>query len=116
MPNHIHLLIKTPKPNLGRGMQYWLSGFANWHAKRNQRTGHLFQGRYKDFLGEDASYYWNPSHYIHLNPCDCVKPFADSPDHWPHSSYAGYARKGSREDGIDYEQLLHARIGERVVA
>ena len=63
---------------------------------------------------EDASYYWTLSRYIHLNPCNCVKPLADSPDRWPHSTYAGYARKGSRVDWIDYEQLLHAWTGEYV--
>ena len=26
MPNHIHLLVKTPEPNLSNGMQHWLSG------------------------------------------------------------------------------------------
>ena len=25
MPNHIHALIRTPHPNLCRGMQHWLS-------------------------------------------------------------------------------------------
>ena len=38
MPNHVHALIKTPEPNLCRGMQHWLSGYANWYAKRNRRT------------------------------------------------------------------------------
>jgi REP element-mobilizing transposase RayT len=38
MPNHIHLLVRTPKPNLSRGMQYLLSGYANWYAKRHQRS------------------------------------------------------------------------------
>ena len=51
MPNHVHALIKTPEPNLCRGMQHWLSGYANWYAKRNRPTGLLFQGRYtEDFL------------------------------------------------------------------
>ena len=49
MPNHIHLLVQTPEPNLSAGMQHWLSGYANWYAKRNQRTGHLYQGRFKAF-------------------------------------------------------------------
>ena len=26
MPNHIHLFVRTPNPNLSRGMQYLLSG------------------------------------------------------------------------------------------
>ncbi len=30
------------------------SGYANWYSKRNQRMGHLFQGRYKAFLEETA--------------------------------------------------------------
>ena len=71
MPNHIHALIKTPKPNLCRGMQHWLSGYANWYAKRNRRSGHLYQGRYKAFPVEDEGYYWKLSQYIHLNPCNC---------------------------------------------
>ena len=59
MPNHVHALIKTPEPNLCRGMQHWLSGYANWYAKRNRRSGHLLQGRYKAFRVEDEGYYWN---------------------------------------------------------
>jgi len=33
MPNHIHLFLRTPKPNLSKGMQYLLSGYTNWYAK-----------------------------------------------------------------------------------
>lgn len=58
MPNRIHLLVRTPESNLSNGMQHWLGGYANRYAKRNRRTGHLSQGRYKSFLGEDSSYFW----------------------------------------------------------
>ncbi|TWU25330.1 chromosomal replication initiation protein [Novipirellula galeiformis] len=105
MPNHIHLLLQTPEPNLARGMQHWLSGFANWYAKRNRRVGHLFQGRYKAFLVEDAGYFWSLSRYIHLNPCSGTRPLAITPDAWEHSSYGGYARKTSRVDWIVYDEL-----------
>jgi len=57
MPNHIHLLVQTPERNLARGMQHWLSGYANWYSKRHQRVGHLLQGRYKAFLVENAGYF-----------------------------------------------------------
>jgi len=40
MPNHLHLFLRTPQPNLSRGMQYLLSGYANWYAKRHRRSGH----------------------------------------------------------------------------
>ncbi len=100
MPNHIHLLLRTPEPNLSSGMQRWLSGYANWYAKRNQRTGHLFQGRYKSFLVEDETYFWTLSRYIHLNPCRGSRPLCEKPVDWPHSSYPGYARKSRQVEFV----------------
>src|SRR5215218_4002481 len=47
MGNHLHLLLKTPRPNLARGMQGFLSAYALWSGLRRRRAGHLFQGRYK---------------------------------------------------------------------
>ena len=105
MPNHIHALIQTPQPNLATGMQHWLSGYANWYAKRNRRTGHLYQGRYKALLVEDAGYYWTLSRYIHLNPCRGSNPLATDPESWPYSSFGGYARKGKQVSWIAYDQL-----------
>ena len=103
MPNHIHALIQTPHANLCGGMQHWLSGYANWYAKRNRRSGHLFQGRYKAFPVEDEGYYWNLSRYIHLNPCNGGKPLATTPEAYRYSSYPGYARKSQRVDWIAYD-------------
>jgi REP element-mobilizing transposase RayT len=51
MPNHFHLFVRTPQPNLSRGMQYLASGYANWFAKRHRCPGHLLQGRYKSQSG-----------------------------------------------------------------
>lgn len=112
MPSHIHLLVRTPEPNLSRGMQHWLSGYANWYAKRNCRPGHLFQGRFKSFLVENDSYFWVLSRYIHLNPCRGNRPLAKKPDGWAHSSYLGYARRARRCPFVQYETLLDAWQGE----
>lgn len=112
MPNHIHLFVRTPKPNLSRGMQYLLSGYANWYAKRHQRTGHLFQGRFKAELVEDASYFWTLSRYLHLNPVRARRPLVDHPSEWPWSSYPGYFRKSARVEWVDYESVLEAWQGE----
>ena len=112
MPNHIHLFVRTPKPNLSVGMQYLRSGFANWYAKRHQRTGHLFQGRFKAELVEDESYFWTLSRYVHLNPVRGKKPLVDHPSSWAWSSYPGYCRKSARVDWIEYESVLAAWQGE----
>ena len=46
MDNHVHLLIETPRANLGRGMQRLHSAYAQFFNERHDRVGHLFQGRY----------------------------------------------------------------------
>ena len=61
MPNHFHLLVRTPRPNLSRGMQHLTSGYANWCSRRHRRPGHTFQGRFKSELIEDESYFWTVS-------------------------------------------------------
>jgi putative transposase len=62
MGNHLHLLVKTPHPKLGAGMQSFLSGYAMiWSGRRWRRTGHLFQGRYRAEMIEDESHYWTGS-------------------------------------------------------
>jgi hypothetical protein len=68
MGNHLHLLVKTLRPNLGAGMQSFLSGYAIWAGRRWRRLGHLFQGLYRAEMIEDESYNWTVSRYIHLNP------------------------------------------------
>lgn len=46
MPNHFHMMLRTPRANLARGMHLMLSGFAiRFNGLRDER-GHVFQGRY----------------------------------------------------------------------
>ena len=111
MPNHFHLLVRTPRPNLSRGMQHLTSGYANWCSRRHRRPGHTFQGRFKSELIEDESYFWTVSRYIHLNPVRGKRPLADHPRDWPWSSYPGYDRR-RRVGWVAYEALHSAWRGE----
>jgi len=88
MGNHLHLMVKTPRPNLGAGMQSFLSGYAIWAGRRWRRLGHLFQGRYRAEMIEDESYYWTVSRYVHLNPVRAG--LVRRPEQWEWSSYPGY--------------------------
>jgi putative transposase len=108
MPNHIHLFFRTPRPNLSKGMQYLLSGYANWYAKRHRRMGHLFQGRFKGELIEDESYFWTVSRYLHLNPQRTKRPLAKHPADWRWSSYRGYARRRDRLGFVAYDSTFEA--------
>jgi len=68
MKNHFHLLLQTNQANLGRFMQSFSTSFTLTLNKRNQKAGHLFQGRYKAHLIESHKYLSEVSKYIHLNP------------------------------------------------
>lgn len=68
MPNHFHLLLRTVEANLGRFMQSFLTSFTVTLNRRNRKSGHLFQGRYKAHLVESRKYLMELSRYIDLNP------------------------------------------------
>jgi len=64
MTNHLHLLLRTPRPNLGRGMQRFFAAYAHCSLRRRGRLGHLFQGGYRSELIEHESDYRTGSRYI----------------------------------------------------
>ena len=110
MSNHFHLFLRTPEPNLSRGMQRLLSGYAIWWARRHRRPGHVFQGRFRAQLIEDESYFWTVSRYLHLNPVRAR--LVEHPQDWPWSSYPGYASARRRLDWVAYDTVLAALQGE----
>ncbi len=68
MRNHFHLALETPEPNLSDGMHWLGSTFATRFNRYRKEQGHLFQGRYRSLLIEDASALARVGDYIHLNP------------------------------------------------
>ncbi len=68
MQTHLHLFVRTPIANLGRFMQRLLTGHSVWYNRRHERTGHVFQGRYKALVVDRDAYGAEVSRYIHLNP------------------------------------------------
>jgi putative transposase len=104
MSNHLHIVLKTPQPNLARGMQTFLSAYANGWSRRHRFYGHVFQGRYRTELVEDETYLWTVTRYVHLNPVRAG--LVEQPAAWPWSSYPGYARRGRRLNWVAYDDLL----------
>ncbi len=68
MPNHIHLLLRTVDVPISILMRRLLTGYAVSFNKRHQRSGHLFQNRYKSILCQEENYLLELVRYIHLNP------------------------------------------------
>ncbi len=68
MDNHFHLLVETPEPNLGRGMQWLNASYSVWFNRRHERAGHLLQGRFKSIVVDPSGWALELSRYLHLNP------------------------------------------------
>lgn len=104
MTNHEHLFVETPEANLSAGMQYINGSYTSYFNRRWQRSGHLFQGRFKAHLIDERGYFQVVSRYIHLNPVR-VK-IVSKPQDYLWSSYPGYIRASRMLDWITYERVL----------
>jgi len=70
MPNHFHLVVETPQPNLVVGMKWFLGTYTSRFNRRHKLFGHLFSGRYKSLIvdGSGTGYLKSVGDYVHLNP------------------------------------------------
>jgi putative transposase len=70
LPNHFHLVVETPQPNLVAGMKWLLGTYTSRHNRRHKEFGHLFSGRYKSLIvdGSGNGYLKTVCDYVHLNP------------------------------------------------
>ena len=92
MGNHFHLAIKVESVELASVMQRILTIYSITFNNRHDRTGHLFQARYKAILCLDDAYLIGLIRYIHLNPVRAGLTIR--PDEWQWSSYNDYHKAG----------------------
>jgi putative transposase len=103
MDNHMHLLIETPEPNLGRGMQRLHGDFGRGFNRRHSRSGHVFQGRYGSKPVRDDEQLWTVAGYIAANPVEAG--LCRSPGDWPWSSHAAVVGGSAAPAWLDLERL-----------
>jgi REP element-mobilizing transposase RayT len=68
MDNHVHLAVQVGEESLSKIMQNISFRYTRWVNRKQNRRGHLFQGRYKAILVDQDSYLLQLVRYIHLNP------------------------------------------------
>jgi REP element-mobilizing transposase RayT len=119
MSNHFHLLAQTPQANLSEFMRHFLVTYTVRFNRRNGRTGHVFQGRFKSLLVDDDQYLLPLSRYMHLNPVRTRQfkksEFSEKYEYlkkYPWSSFAGYCNLRKRTKNIDYDWFLCTYFGE----
>jgi len=106
MGNHVHLLINDPERKISLFMKKLGICYAQYYNRKYERTGHLFQDRYKSETVMDEAYYLTVFRYIINNP---VKAGISRAEDYKWSSYGEYGKKGLLTD----TSLLRKLIGNK---
>jgi len=89
MDNHVHLLVTPPETGvIARLMQKLGRNYVGWFNARHERTGTLWEGRYKACLVGGANHVLRCLRYIDLNPVRAR--MTDNPASYPWSSCSAH--------------------------
>jgi putative transposase len=104
MDNHYHLLLETPSGNLPQIMRHINGAYTTYFNVKRDRSGHLFQGRYKAILVDRDEYAKELSRYIHLNPVRAK--IVEHPEEYEWSSYVYYIGRKKKPEWLNTDFIL----------
>ncbi len=104
MTNHYHLVVETPEPNLARGMRQLNGVYTQRFNRAHDRTGHVFQGRYKAILVEREAHLLELCRYVMLNPVRAG--LVRKAERWRWSSYHATVGDAPAPDWLETAWLL----------
>jgi hypothetical protein len=88
LSTHYHLLVTTPAADIAAGMRQLNGLFARRFNKRHDRSGALFESRYRCELVESDGHLLEIYRYLALNPVRAG--MVERPEEWRWSSYPGH--------------------------
>jgi REP element-mobilizing transposase RayT len=105
MNNHVHLAIYDNGTDISQIMRSLNVSYAAYYNKKYQRSGHLFQDRFKSELVMSDEYILELSRYIHNNPVKAG--LVKYPEGYKWSSFRQYmSQKKSNNNLVDTEFIL----------
>ena len=97
----MHLLLKEGREPIDQIFKRIGARFVYWYNWKYERSGHLFQDRYKSEPIKDDDYFLAVLRYIYQNPVKAG--LCKVPEDYPWSSYPGI---GEKNHVADQEQIL----------
>jgi putative transposase len=104
MPNHFHLVIETPEPNLSIGMQRLNGRYAQWFNQTYGYSGHLFQGRFYSGLVESNHHLLELVRYVLLNPVRAG--LCSDASGWEWSSFLSFVGRAATPTFLTVDWIL----------
>ncbi|QCX33685.1 transposase [Caloramator sp. E03] len=85
MDNHAHFIIDANGADISKIMHFINYKYAMYFNKRYERSGHLFQDRFKSLIVKDDRYLFALTAYVHFNATD-LKGYDKNPQDYRFSS------------------------------
>ena len=104
MRNHVHLVLRTGREDIGTIMKRLGVRYVGWHNRKYGRVGHLFQDRFKSRPVDDDEYLLTLLRYVWSNPVEAG--LVENPQEYRWSSIGSLGRS----DGIVDERDLLALV------
>jgi REP element-mobilizing transposase RayT len=92
MPNHLHAILTTPRDDLGKVMNCWMSSITRILNTQTGRSGHVFGGPYHWSLINGTRYFGHALKYVYRNPVKAG--LCEKPEDWPFSTLSGLVGNG----------------------
>ena len=104
MNNHLHLLAEPgAEYSLSQAMEMVLKNYAKYFNGKYDHAGHVFQGRFKNFVIQSERYFFNCCRYIDLNPIKAK--IVKVPEDYPWSGHEALSRGRKSPLVIDHHEL-----------
>ncbi len=88
MGNHVHVLLKAQNEPLEQIVKRISTRYVYWFNTKYERSGHLFQDRFRSEPVKDERYFLTVLCYIHQNPVKAG--ICERVEQYKHSSFAEY--------------------------
>lgn len=114
MRNHVHLLLQEQDESIAITMKRIGISYAGWYNAQYDRTGPVFQDRFKSEPVEDNGYLLTVLRYIHHNPVEAQ--LVVKPEDYSWSSCKEYYMDSSVMNGLTNTAHALAMFSERQAA
>lgn len=116
MPNHFHLLIKQVEVNSKRAISNFMKRititYVMYLKRKNERSGALFESKFKNVEVSNGEQLIYLSKYIHTNPQDIITD-QNSLDSYLYSSYRSYTGSEPSKTWINENEILSYFYNDR---
>lgn len=113
LSNHVHLLIEVNEVPLSKIMQGIQQSYTGRYNHFNERTGHVFEQRYKAFLCYDETHLLSVIRYIHHNPVRAGLEGGLNHSFSSHQAYVSHQSNGLTD--TDYPLRLFATERQKAI-